>query len=88
MGNLGCSCHVDCVEQALGVDSALSSEDTRVKSLEVGRLNWLGGLTAVVSIGVMQAISCTVRVPGWDTACKGKHVFGGHLGMTGDVGVN
>ena len=79
MGNLVHSCLVDCVEQALQGESGLSSEGTRVKTLEHGRLDVvadrMGVLTVLVSGGVVQAIGCTVRVPGWDMVCEGKQVF-------------
>ena len=47
-----------------------------IKLLELGRLNGLEGLIALVSIGVVQVIGCTVRVSGWDMACKGRWVSG------------
>ena len=72
MGNLGCSCLVDCVEQALWGESALSSEGYWDQVTEAGELDWLEGLVALVSIGVVQVIGCTVRVSGWDTACEGR----------------
>ena len=69
--NLGHSCHVECIEQALqGWLPVFSSfEGTRVESLVWGELNAvdsLQGLSAVVSAGVVQWVGCTGQVP-WGT---------------------
>ena len=66
MGNLGCSCLVDCIEQALQSESvsALSLESSRFKLLEHWEINVavdrLGGLTVLVSIGVVLVLDCTL----------------------------
>ena len=62
-----------------GGESALSSEGTEVMSLEHGTKcsGWQAGRTnCAVSGGTVQAIGCTVMVPGWNAACKGRQVFG------------
>ena len=65
MVNLGHSCYLDCIEQALQEESLVSSslESTRVESLVCGALDavdGMWGLSALVSVGVMQWIGCTV----------------------------
>ena len=75
MGNLGCSCLVDCTEQVLWGECASSSDGTRVELPELGRHDWLEGHTAQVSVGVVQVIGCTVKVPGRDMACKKRQVY-------------
>ena len=66
MGNLGHSCFRDCIEQVPWSESASASsfESTRVRLLEHGGLkavvDGLGGLTALVSAGVVKVIGCTV----------------------------